>query len=224
VSNIPSAMRDAAKDNFWALRAHAIQAYARLEQSLCILLSCLGDMRPQVAAIIFFKITSSRARDSVLEKLIKKKHGSLYSTFWKSAFKHLGQLSEKRNQIVHWNAKVVVHKNIGFHRVQLEPPNFWEYSADTPVLTSTDLFDFIRRCEFVAPLCSMFHASINPNPVYIGVRNEDQEKAWRDIYQKELVYPPPNTHPLYQNHAESGNQPPTSEVLVIPGDFREVDP
>jgi len=39
---------------FWAIRGHAIQAYASLEQALCMLFATLAGVYPDVAGIIFF--------------------------------------------------------------------------------------------------------------------------------------------------------------------------
>ena len=53
----------------WAARGKAIQAYATLEQSLCRLMGDLSGMSPESAAVIFFKITSYGARNSIIESL-----------------------------------------------------------------------------------------------------------------------------------------------------------
>ena len=62
----------ASADPVWAVRGQAIQAYAGLEQSLCNLFAQVADLRRDIAATIFFKITNQQARNSITERLIQK--------------------------------------------------------------------------------------------------------------------------------------------------------
>src|SRR5579864_9620807 len=86
------------QDAFWAFRGHAIQAYAGLEQSLCRIFAYLTGMPLDVAGIIFFKIVSAGTLFSILEKLMRKKHGETYALFWNSYLKTLRKASEERNE------------------------------------------------------------------------------------------------------------------------------
>src|SRR5688500_5929908 len=67
--------RASAHDPFWATLGHAIQAYARLEMWLCQVFKEVTGMTAECAGINFYKITSSSARDDILEKLAKRKYG-----------------------------------------------------------------------------------------------------------------------------------------------------
>ena len=62
-------------DQFLASRGKAVQAYARLEQALCRIFADISGTAPQIAAIIFFRIQSTRARNDVLDKLLRLRYG-----------------------------------------------------------------------------------------------------------------------------------------------------
>ena len=72
--------REVAEDEFWAIRGKTINGYADLEQSLCQLFAFLGGIERDIVGIIFFKITSHQ-RNSILDRLFKKKFGDQYSLF-----------------------------------------------------------------------------------------------------------------------------------------------
>ena len=59
---LEDASRKASEDQFWATRGKAVQAYARVEQALCRIFVDVSGMSQQVAAIVFFRITSASAR------------------------------------------------------------------------------------------------------------------------------------------------------------------
>ena len=91
------------QDPFWAIRGHAIEAYAGVEQSLCALFAHLTGMHNEVAGVIFFRITNPRVLGEILDILMKKKYVDEYSKFWKSVDKIIRKLVETRNRLVHWN-------------------------------------------------------------------------------------------------------------------------
>jgi hypothetical protein len=69
-ANLAQAQAKVGQDPIWFWRGHAINAYAVLEASLCALLSVVGEMREDVAGVIFYKITSADSRNKILEQLI----------------------------------------------------------------------------------------------------------------------------------------------------------
>lgn len=85
----------AATQRLALLRGFAINAYAGLEQSLCLALSHVGDMPPATAATIFFKVTNTRSRNEIIITLKKRKYGDRHNFFWNSIFKEVGRLDEK---------------------------------------------------------------------------------------------------------------------------------
>ena len=183
----------AAQDPLWIAIAHAIQSYAQLEQSLCHIMAYTGDIKGDVAATIFFKIAAASARNSILEKLIRKKFGDRFNLFWNAFFKDLRVTDQRRNEIVHWN----VVNSISFKDEHtavvtptLNPPNFWDRDKNTPSLGIPELVAFIAKCSTYSRLCTMFFASTS------GKMPLDAAKEWLDIFQQPLVYPLPEDHPL----------------------------
>jgi hypothetical protein len=190
--------REVAEDEFWAIRGKTINGYADLEQSLCQLFAFLGGIERDIVGIIFFKITSHQ-RNSILDRLFKKKFGDQYSLFRNSLTAQLKPIDIARNEIVHWNTEVQIGSATNFE-VVLRPPNFWDMNENTPQKTKSDLIDFIEKCSFYSRLCNMFYMTMDtslPMP-------EADKKRWLEIFAQRITYPPPPTHPLF---AEAGNTP-----------------
>jgi hypothetical protein len=102
---LDAAIRSGGEDNrFWATRAMAIQSYALFEQALSDLFAGLGDINPEIAGIIFFRINAT-ARIIILEKLFQNKYRSQYNLFRNSLIKSLRPLENERNEIVHWSCR-----------------------------------------------------------------------------------------------------------------------
>jgi hypothetical protein len=129
--------REVAEDEFWAIRGKAINGYADLEQSLCQLFAFLGGIERDIVGIIFFKITSYQ-RNSILDRLFKKKFGDQYSLFRNSLTAQLKPIDIARNEIVHWHTEVQIRSATEFE-VVLRPPNFWDMNEDTS--QKPNLFD-----------------------------------------------------------------------------------
>jgi hypothetical protein len=192
---------EASQDPFHAARGQAIQSYASLEQSLCSIFANFASIKEDVAAIIFFKITSAGARDAILEKLLKKQHGTKYSIFWNSVTSLIRQITQERNEIVHWNVNIDIG-DVGAE-VVLRPPTFWE--PNSPVKTIANLNDFRVKCSFIGRLCNMFRSFLTPEHAALL---KGQQHPWTEIFQQPVVYPPPSTHPLCQTTPTPENQPP----------------
>ena len=189
----------AEKDEIWANRGKAIQGYAQLEDSLCRLFAALGDIPPATARTVFFKMTSTGSRNSILEKLLHAKHGQKFNPFWNSYLNKLRNIDTTRNEIVHWlaaaNAKFD-DQNILRVGVTLIPPGapMAAVPSSSPRLISLDLRTFANKCDEFAHLANMFAISTNPLP------NADSNalNLWLEIFQQPLVYPLPYDHLLFQ--------------------------
>ena len=148
-------------NQFWTVRGKAIAAYADLEQSLCHLFSYLSDIPRNIAGIVFFKITSARSRNALIEELLtKRKQRQKYSAFWKAYFKDMGQLDQRRNEIVHWMVVSVIdtadpeQPHVDLH---LRPPKYWsELGLSSPEINAADMSSFIGKCDVLARACNMF--------------------------------------------------------------------
>lgn len=200
------AMADSAP--FWNDRGKAIEAYAQLEQSLCSLFAfCCGITR-ELAAIIFFKITNSQARNSIIERVVRQKYEDKYNLFLNSYLKQLREIDIKRNEIVHWIAAAYVALNVDncvIVGVGLVPPSYWAHKADTPRILPSDLAAFSDKCGVFARLCTMFHGFLSEPPGLV------LDAAWQDIFQQPLVYPLPEGHPLNRRGPEPNIQPQPSQ-------------
>jgi hypothetical protein len=189
---LQEAARKAGEDQLWATRGRAVQAYARLEQALCRIFANVSVTSPQIAAIIFFRIASASARNDILEKLIRLRHGRKYNLFWNSVLKALRPIDIDRNNIVHW---VVIDQLIitesGLYKVELtlRPPTYWSTLANTPAkFNNTDLIKFIDKCDFYMNVMHGFAGAVE-NDSFINIP-PDQLSTWLDIFQRPLIYPP----------------------------------
>lgn len=201
-------------------RARAIEEYGNLEQSLCRLFAHLLGVEPDVAAIVFFRISGSWQRNQVIELLLEKKFGSLFDPYWHGLPGQPGKpkstglmvllrkIDEARNQIVHWTTIQLfkIDAAIGSAQSQevLIPPNVWAFRSEKQMLTVADLNDFSEMTDFVSRSINMFtHHSRDA---------ADLEQPWRDILQQPCTYPPSAGHPLIRTTKELRNPPQPSEA------------
>jgi hypothetical protein len=212
IISLAEGMRKGAEDPFWALRGQAVQAYANLEQALCRIFSRLSGTPHDIAATIFFKITSTQSRDAILDKLMKMKLKNEYNIFWNSLQKQLPQIANKRNHIIHWNGLNTISSNEAGEtvvRVTLRPPRIgvFDINSATPVIEAKDLIAFSEKFDFFSRLCNMF--------VFIVLRShhhtigEADRKPWLDIFRQPIIYPAPDGH-LLARKPEPPQTPPRS--------------
>jgi hypothetical protein len=202
--DLTDVQRQAGLDEIWTYIGHATQAYAAIEQSLCYLLSYLSETKPDIAAIIFYRIVNNKSREQILEKLLKKKHGADYSLFWNSFAKILRELTETRNHCMHWHSMTYIGSN-GFEKVILRPPQVFNILDESQSITKEGLLEFITKCMDMTKLCNMFTIFLSKQfPL------ENLYDTWRGIFQQPITYPLPHTHPLSQKLKAPENQPPPS--------------
>jgi len=182
-------------DQIWAERGKAIQSYALFEQALSTLFSQLSDTTEDVAATIFYKITSTAARSAIIEKLLKKKYKTKFNLFWNSYFKLLKPIDTKRNEIVHWVAASLSQLDSTGTIICgtiLIPPNIHSFFPAMEYLSHDSLNDFSVKCDEFARLCNIFRRVSKLD------RGQLQFDAWLDIFQQPLAYPLPADHLLYK--------------------------
>lgn len=184
--------RQAAVDPFWSLRGKAIQHFANVEQALCGVFSAVSELKPDVAAVIFFRITNPRVVGSMLKELLERKYKDTYSVFWNSLAKLTQEAVETRNKIVHWNVANCIGPE-GLQAVTLTPPNFYNL-GDMKMLDSSQMEEFTRRCDFIARLYNMFHLFLSRQDIFEN--DAVRKQLWYETFQQPVVYPPPATHPL----------------------------
>lgn len=189
---------------FHAARGKAINYYAQYEVSLGLVFAKLLDVQPDFAGVPFFKINNAPARIQIIERLLRKRHGSTYNAFWNSLTGPLRRLDEERNHVVHWLmvTRLDLSKQPQITGAILTPPNIFDRTEGTKDLTINDINEFSVKCEFYNAVIGMFNAHL--------LMAENIPPAWRDIFQQPVVYPPPNTHPLFQMWKERQSQPGSS--------------
>jgi hypothetical protein len=188
---------DSDTSSMWETRAKAIQSYANLEQALCRLFAMLAGTQLNVAGIIFFKITSSQARLDIIEKLWKLRFYHDYNLFRNSLIKGLKPIDTKRNEIVHWNMvgrqKLDINGGLSETDLTLRPPTFWTHHPGNIELNESDLYEFYKKCRFYTRIISIFDGIIRNSVTNMTSGEID---SWREIFQQELIYPPPEGTPL----------------------------
>jgi hypothetical protein len=192
-------------DPLWAARGKAIQAYAILEQSLASFLAFLSDTDLNVAAIVFFKISSTDSRNKILEKLFRLKFQARYNLFRNTLFEQLRPIDRERNGIVHWNtvADVGHDGENATASLHLRPPAALR-TVDSESKTTAQINEFSARCGFYARLINMFAMAEGPLQAHLTAVDLS---SWREIFSQPITYPPPSDHPLSQT-------PPEHAVLI----------
>lgn len=182
-----------AEEALMLARARAIDAYADIEQSLSRLLATLLQTDPAAAGIIFFRVVNTRARLTILEDLLKRRHAEKYKGFWNSLVKLIHSVDSTRNEVVHWHVVHSIREEHGYGSVfYLATPNFWLHRQTSGKLTANDLSAFTVKALFIRRLLDTWVAWLQDHVPL------EHANAWRDIFQQPVVYPPPSTHPLNQ--------------------------
>lgn len=187
-------------------RAEAIEAYARLEHSMCFLFGyllgggCVAAF-PKASAV-FFNITSARNRNKALEKLLELEHGNKYDIFWYGEgkpggigglFKLIKQLDQSRNEIIHWSvSRTLSTTDFDAQMEKLVPGEIFAYSPNGRSISIDELNDFVKKANFVVGSIMAF-SSTSEKTIPDAVRD-----PWLPIFQSPVAYPPPSNHPLSQ--------------------------
>lgn len=173
---------------FLLARASAIGMYADVEQELAALFAQSLRSKPDYAGVPFFRINNARARNAILERLLKKRYGDKYNLFWNCLIKELNILDGERNQVVHWAILTVYnHDRSQILRLKLTPPNYWDRNPNTPKMSMEDIRRFGETCMFVGRALHMLRL--------VSARRKTPQ-AWRGICRQPLSYPLPKGHPL----------------------------
>jgi hypothetical protein len=187
---------------FLTWHAQAIEAYAQLEQSLNGLFAHLLNTSPELASVVFFRVTSSYSRNVIIESLLGKRYPDRFDAYWsgvpntpnKRGLIHLiKDLDKARNHIVHWHAVLNLTDEDGKPKASLElrRPNFWfDAISGSLRITDNDLKQFVAKATFAAQSINMFCVYLS------GQVPADELQPWPDIFQKPCTYPPSDTHPL----------------------------
>ncbi|MET0181394.1 MAG: hypothetical protein ABW199_00760 [Caulobacterales bacterium] len=180
---------------FAVARANAIQAYATLEQSLCLALSYLAGTDREVAGIIFFKVNSARSRLEIIDKLYRRKHRRSYALFWNSVIKEAGSLDQRRNSIIHWNVSSHIHLGESGQqttKLELIPANIWAFNEGSEKIGVPQLQEFAGKCDVYSRALNIFIFMLSGDAPH----SAERDATWLPIFQQPLTYPLPENHPL----------------------------
>jgi hypothetical protein len=204
-------------------RALAINAYANVEQSLCRLLAALLNIDWQNAAIIFYNVQNTHARNRIFDELLAKRHGSKYEAYWtgipnthprRGMSDLIRQLDQSRNEIVHWHiGRKMSEDERGWPALQ-KPRAVPLIESQMKSLSVTELTDFIEKADFIERSLNLFCNFAGTDEV-----NYDRSdpaawrvESWLQIFQQPALYPPPDSHPLSRNYIEPENPPQPSRA------------
>jgi len=151
-------------------RAYAIERYAHVEHSLCQLFSHLLIAPLDRAALVFFKISNHRSRNTIIADLLNKHFKGEYDVYWNNTsglqnkqhglFKLIRQLDDTGNQPVHWTSVHQINVTPNGHGTSedLQSP-YSIYLGDGALrLSLTEIDDFSERAPFVNASLFMFTA------------------------------------------------------------------
>ena len=178
-------------------RADAIDAYSGLEIALARLFAQVLGTTPDQAGVVLFRVGNARARNKMIEHLIKRKHGPKYNLYWNWLLKFIGQLDQRRNEVVHWHMQIRPNfgrsGNLTSATASLVPPNVWDRRRSRQSLNERDLKDFALKCDFAEAAVWFF---VFYGEGRLGTRK--MRATWQDIFQRPLAYPPQDNHPICQ--------------------------
>lgn len=196
----------AVRVEFLLSRGLAVEAYAGLEHKLCDLFAYVAGTSREASPIIFFKITNTGARNAILEKLLRLRHGTDYNLFWNSFVKMLGQTDVQRNEVVHWTYACWTDEELPSPPKARLLPAHGDWPPTTPYYDAERLNAFASKCRFLTELCMHFVIHLTPNSPWKSAITD----AWLDIFRQPITYPIPATHPLHQNPPAPESPPPPS--------------
>lgn len=178
-----------------------------IEQNLNSLFANLLQSTPQLAGIVFYRITNTSSRNAVIESLIEQRHGSKYEAYLngipntpnrKGLFSLIRQLDQRRNEIVHWHTlhDVVMDAGKTTSTLYLTKPNAWSFPTEVQKITVEDMQAFCEKATFTAKSIAHFDLTAAG-----WITDETALRdAWIEICQQPCIYPPPDTHPLSPNY------------------------
>jgi hypothetical protein len=218
-------------ETFFALRGKAIQEYDLLEQALCLLLGTLARTSKERAAIIFFKITNTDARITILNLLLTQLHNvgeccgdanapclfrkspqKATAGFWGSFVDLVRTIDKRRNEIVHWIATINQDWDLDINQDKprewvLMPSDTFGWDKDTPSLDAKAIRVFMDECRFLADVCHRFRFVLDAPSDWTDAKR----KTWLEIFQQPIVYPLPPDHPLSRALQTRDSPPPPSQ-------------
>jgi hypothetical protein len=180
---MPHSMEKVEVTAFDAARLKAIESYALLEHQLAGLLLPLLGVKKE-AYTIFFRITNTRSRYSIITALLRDLDDKEARKFWKSIEKALTKIDGIRNNIIHWLAIVDIGE-VGGPNNRPQPPKKslrpgHSFGPDVK-LTIDDLQKFKADADDLTVIVTFFGQ-------YLGGHIEPQiREAWKKVFVQPLT-------------------------------------
>lgn len=205
--------------NLHYYRGLAINAYAEVEQALCLLLAALLNIDWQAGAIILYNVRNSRSRLQIFNDLLAKRHGEKYRAWWsgipntpnnRGMYHLIRKLDDDRNEIAHWHiGQKLNEEQRGLPALQ-KPRAVQLIEPEMKSLSIPELVNFAQRANFIAKSLSFF-ARLFAGTDEVNYDKSDpaawRVESWLEIYRQPALYPPPDSHPLSPNYKEPETPP-----------------
>lgn len=137
------------KDKIDLERGRAIAAFAKLESTLCWILSEVGGLEHSTASTIFYSNISLQPRIDIISALLNEVTGNTFTIFWDSICKAINSLNKQRNKIVHWHSYPVRDGRKNFentHFVLIHPVIDMDKHSE---LSTSDIQDFTKNTIYL---------------------------------------------------------------------------
>jgi hypothetical protein len=174
-------------------RGRAIDAFAKLESTLCQILVGLGNLSYQTASTIFYSNISLQPRIEIISALIKEASGDTFNQFWSSVCKIISSLNKQRNKIVHWHSYPVFDGKQDFKHTEcilIHPIIKNEDNKKVSEVAIHSIQEFSKQATYVSQVLSRFRLCFdNSMPM---LQKSDVIKFSSNI----LKYPPPENDPF----------------------------
>jgi len=162
---------------------NAIIAYAEAEQSQAMLFSGMLTLKHDRANAVFYTIQNVRARNEMIQTLLRQEFKEDYAVYWESCSEFLLKLAKFRNAVAHWHPAMRVYMSKGAastkpgENVLSNPSPGWGIKS----LTLEDIGPFMKDCRAIQQEMYEFTRHI-----------DDRRKAPRaplpDRFQKRVTY------------------------------------
>lgn len=169
---------------FQLMRIQAVDAYGEIEVELSIILELLlRSPVVEAGSIIFYRITNTRTRYSIIEAFIKNVAPD-YRNPWNVIAKWMSRLDVTRNGLVHWGLSYGEKHKEGRYRTTdihlANPKSFSQERQPESTIELKKIEEFLYDCSTIHEILRLFGVcfleddeTIPPEPMHL---------AWRKIF------------------------------------------
>lgn len=178
------------KDAMDLERGRAIDAFAKLESTLCWILKESARLEHQTAATIFYSNISLQPRVEIITAILEEISGGTFKDFWESVRKTIDSLNKQRNKIVHWHSYPCFDGGNEFLNTEFILFHPIIKSENLSQLSTRDIQLFIEKIEYLTKVLNRFRGCFD---------NSIKALQRRDIElfsTNEFEFPPPEKDPF----------------------------